>query len=358
MALIKRAQCATLRKPTALAILVSALGMIAPAFAELTSLSDNDLSEVDGAGIGLVFEDFVFSHEHDPSEDKVFRINGIKDSSGSDVQINVSQIYVARAGSNYGANLEGVNLGRLTNPYEIDLVDGNDIGLSNKTVLEFAAPTKVDAALGYDCLDPSAAAGSGTCSSRPASVGFENGERPDLGIELEINALGQNTTNLNVHAKSAVFDGSYLRLWGDDDRMAGAFQLNFYTPELEISTCDKQNEACGSSIKMRDFQLELALGQTFQPLYFGVDEVSGGLTLEIAKITHEYVNNISASGLSDGSAGGDEAYAFFEDYYTNPEYRSNIYVGELEIGGTSLGSAKIEGMQIQYLDVKLRDLAP
>ena len=31
-------------------------------FAELTSLSDNDLSEVDGAGVGLVMDNFVFSH--------------------------------------------------------------------------------------------------------------------------------------------------------------------------------------------------------------------------------------------------------------------------------------------------------
>lgn len=327
--------------------------------AELTSLSDNDLSEVDGAGIGLVMDDFAFSHGHSPSEDKIFRITGIKDSSGEDVVINVNQLYIARAGSNYGANIEGVNLGRLTNPYEIDLLNGDDIGLPGEAVLEFSAPKKVSLAEGYDCLDVNAVQGSGTCSSRPSSASWVNGERPDMGLELEITTASLGPKNLNFNVQSAVFDGSYLRLWGDENqnKMAAEFRLNFYTPQLEISTCSQVNQGCSSAIKMQDFQLELALGNTFQPLYIGVDNITGGLTLEISKITHEYINNINqASGVSDGSVQGDEAYAFFEDFYTNSAYRSNISVGNLDISGTSLGSSKVEGILIQYMDVKFRDL--
>lgn len=329
--------------------------------AELTSLSDNDLSEVDGAGIGLVMDDFAFSHGHAPSENKVFRITGIKNTTGEDVVINVNQLYIARSGSNYGSTIEGVNLGRLNNPYEIDLINGDDIGLQGKAVLEFAAPRKVEASLGYDCLDPSASQGSGTCSSRPSSSSWVNGERPDMGLELELNIGSQAPKNLNFNVQSAVFDGSYLRLWGDsnENKMAAEFRLNFYTPQLEISTCSQVNQGCSSAIKMQDFQLELALGNTFQPLYIGVDNISGGLTLEIAKITHDYINNISqTSGLSDGSTQGNEAYAFFEDFYTNPAYRSNLAIGNLDIGGTSLGSSKVEGVLIQYMDIKFRDLAP
>ena len=80
--------------------------------------------------------------------------------------------------------------------------------------------------------------------------------------------------------------------------------------------------------------------------------MTGGLTLEIAKITHQYIDNINlSSGVSDGTSQGDTAQAFFQDYYTNADYRSNLV-----IGGTSLGSSKIEGVLVQYLDVKLRDL--
>jgi len=331
------------------------------ASAELTSLSDNDLSEVDGAGIGLVMEDFVFSFGNDPANDKVFKITGLTSTSGESVVVNVNQLYIARSNSNYGTTLDGVNLGRLTNPYEIDLLDGDDIGLTGEAVLQLAAPTKVDASVGYDCLDTNAVAGSGTCSSRPSSASWVNGERPDIGLEMEVNVGVEAPRNMNINASSAVFDGSYIRLWGDEgtNKMAAEFRLNFYTPELEISTCSQVNQGCGSSMKMRDFELELALGNTFQPLYFGADSITGGLTIEIAKITHDYINNIDlGTGLSDGTVDGDAAFAFFQDYYTNPAYRSNIAVSDLNISGTSLGSSKVEGLLIQYLDVKFRDLSP
>jgi hypothetical protein len=326
-------------------------------YAEMQSLSDKDLSEVDGQGIGLVMDDFVFSHGHDTANDKVFRITGVTNKNGDPVTINVNQMYIARSGSNYGADLKGVNLGRLDNPYEFDLIDGDNIGLAGKSVLEFKAPEKVqDTLQGFDCL--TGAAG-GECSSRAETAEWR-GERPDIGLELEINEGGESS-NLNFNVSSAVFDGSYLRLWGDDDnkQMAAEFRLNFYTPQLEISTCAQSNQGCSSSIKMQDFQVELALGNTFQPLYIGVDNVSGGLTLEVAKITHQYIDNIDlTTGLSDGGQDGqgDAAYTFFEDYYTNEQYRSNIVVGNLDIGGTSLGESKIEGILIQYLDVKFRDL--
>jgi len=342
--------------------------MIAPVGfvnAELTSLSDNDLSEVDGAGIGLVMDDFVFSHGNDAANDKTFKISGLTNSNGEAVTVNVNQLYIARSGSNYGTDLEGVNLGRLDNPYEIDILDGDDIGLIGEAVLQLSAPTKVDLVDGYDCLDASAVVGSGTCSSRPAGTStsegiWDNGERPDMGLELELQD-GINTTNLNFNVSSAVFDGSYIRLWGDETeanngKMAAEFRLNFYTPQLEISTCSQSNQACGSSIKMQDFEMELALGNTFQPLYLGADTITGGLTMEISAITHEYIDNL-ADGSSDGSAAGDTAQAFFQDYYENDNYRSNIIIGDLDISGTSLGSSKIEGMLIQYLDVKFRDLA-
>ena len=337
------------------------IGLTSPINAELKSMSDQALSEVDGAGVGLVMDDFVFSHGHDLANDKIFRITGLTDQSGAPVTLNVEQLYIARAGSNYGSVLNPVNLGRLSNPFEIDLLNGDDVGLDGKAVLQLSAPTKVDVADGYDCLDAAAVQGSGTCSSRPSSVDWENGERADIGLELQVNVGVEAPRHLNFHAESAVFDGSYVRLWGDDSagKMAAEFRVNFYTPELEISTCTKLDEACGSAVKMKGFAFELALGNSFQPLYIGADSLSGGLTLELAQITHQYMSNIvPETGLSDGSANGDAAYAFFQDYYSNPEYRSNIAMTDLEIGGVSLGSARVEGMLIQHLDVKLRDLEP
>lgn len=349
MDFIRKTKIASLLIP--LAMVLSTVSL-----AEMQSLSDNDLSEVDGQGIGLVMDDFVFSHGHDTANDKVFRITGVTNKNGDPVTINVNQMYVANTDSDYGATLEGVNLGRLDNPYEIDLIDGDDIGLTGKTVLEFKAPEKVEnPALGFDCF--TGAAG-GDCSSRAKTAEWR-GERPDLGLELEINEGGE-TSDLNIHATSAVFDGSYLRLWGDDqNKMAAEFRLNFYTPQLEISTCSQANEGCTASIKMQDFQVELALGNTFQPLYIGVDSVSGGLTLEVAKITHQYLDKIDLATGQPADASdpeGQAAYDFFNDYYSNEKYRSNIVIGNLDIGGTSLGESRVEGILIQHLDIKFRDL--
>ena len=348
-------------------IIFSALLPLSYASAEMTSLSDNDLSEVDGAGIGFVMDDFVFSHGNDAGSGKVFKISGLNDSNGEPVSVTVNQLYIARADSDHGTNLNAVNLGRLSNPYEIDLLDGNDadVGVTDKAVLQFAAPSKVTTpGTGYSCVDPTLGIGSGDCLSRPAGVTtsegvWANGERPDMGLELEIQTLGSTAKNLNFHVKQAVFDGSYMRLWGDDNqKMAAEFRLNFYTPELEISTCTQANQACTSSVKMQGFQLELALGTTFQPLYISADNdpinPTGGLTLEISRITHEYINSLNA-GVSDNTSEGNAAEAFFTDYYGD-NYRSNIIVGNLNVGGTDLGSAKVEGMLIQYLDVKFRDL--
>ena len=75
---------------------VSALLMCSAAKAELASLSDNELSSVDGAGIGMVFEDFVFNAVTDASNGQSFKISGIKSTKGEDVDITVSQLYNSR----------------------------------------------------------------------------------------------------------------------------------------------------------------------------------------------------------------------------------------------------------------------
>ncbi|NES53796.1 hypothetical protein G3565_36390, partial [Escherichia coli] len=78
-------------------------------------------------------------------------------------------------------NLGPVNLGRLINPWRIDVVDGDGIGIPGKAVLELAASSMLGAGQGFDCLDPAAGAGSGTCASRPATADYI-GERADIGM--------------------------------------------------------------------------------------------------------------------------------------------------------------------------------
>lgn len=325
--------------------------------AEMQSLSETELSEVDGAGIGLVLEDFKFAHGTDVENGQIFKIGGIKNSAGEDVEIVVNQLYIAGAGSNYGETLGPVNLGRLVNPFSIDVRNGDDIGVPGKAVLEFAAPRMMDPTQGYDCLSTSAAAGSGTCASRPASAELPQGERPDIGLQLNVKVGDQQSANINIHAQSAVIDGSYIRLWGDNDRrqLVGQFKLNFYTPELSINACDQSTAVCGSRILMRNFALELALGNSLQPMYLDVDG-TGNFVLEVAKIRQPAAGEIGADGLRGSSDAA--TWDFYEDYYTNPDYRSNLTIGNLTVGNRDFGSGRIEGMLIQHLKIETKDLSP
>ncbi|WP_235937463.1 hypothetical protein [Marinobacter caseinilyticus] len=327
------------------------------AYAELQGLTESELSEVDGAGIGLVLENFKFAHGTDVDNGQIFKIGGLKSTDGRDVEIVVNKLYVAGANSNYGETLGPVNLGRLVNPFKIDVLDGNDIGVPNKAVLEFAAPEMVDAALGYDCLSAGAVAGSGSCASRPASAELPNGERPDIGLQMNLVVGEDPSANINIHAQSAVIDGSYLRLWGDNARkqMVAQFKLNFYTPELSINACKPDGSGCGSKILMQNFALELALGNELQPMFFDVDG-NGHFILEIAAIPTPQAGTIGSDGLRSSSDGA--AWDFYEDYYSNSEYRSNLTIGNLSVGDRDFGSARVEGMLIQHLKIETRDLAP
>ncbi|SFM79986.1 hypothetical protein SAMN04487963_0011 [Marinobacter zhejiangensis] len=324
--------------------------------AELESLTENELSTVSGAGIGLVLEDFKFAHGTDIDNGQVFKIGGIKSTDGQDVEIVVNQLYIAGAGSNYGETLNPVNLGRLVNPFSIDVVDGNDLGITDKAVLSLAAPTKVAATEGYDCMNTGAVAGSGTCSSRPMTADFA-GERPDIGLQMNITVGSNQSSNLNIHAQSAVIDGSYLRLWGDDERnqLAGQFKLNFYSPELSINSCSQDGSTCGSRIRMSDFALELALGNVYQPMFIDVDG-AGNFVIEVQAIAKPAAGSIGSDGLRASSDAA--TWDFYNSYYNNPEFRSNLSIGNFSVGDRDFGSARVEGMLVQYLHIQTQDLAP
>ncbi|MEQ9544394.1 MAG: hypothetical protein RIK85_00100 [Marinobacter sp.] len=330
-------------------------------WAELERMNDAELSEVDGAGLGVVLEAFKFSHGTDVpdasgEQARIFKIGGITSTDGQEVDITVNHLYISGSGSNYGENLSPVNLGRLINPYRIDVVDGNTIGVKDKAVLEFAAPALVDSTQGFNCISASAVVGSGPCSSRPAT-GDYIGERPDIGLQMNVAVGDDRSANINIHAVTAVIDGSYLRLWGDNDRrqMVGQFKLNFYSPELSIHACDPSGETCGSRVLLKDFALELAIGNELQPVFFDVDG-AGNFVVEVAAIRQPATGHIGADGLRESSNA--TTWDFYEDYYTNPDYRSNLRIGNFSVSDRDFGSMRVEGMLIQHLDIRTRDLAP
>ena len=77
-----------------------------------------------------------------------------------------------------------------------------------------------------------------------------------------------------------------------------------------------------------------------------------------------YMSNLPTDGKRESCADDScrAAWDFFNGYYTNPDLKSNLRIGSLQIGdinagGQDFGSARIEGMTIQYLKISSHDLA-
>lgn len=345
-------------------LVLSVASIAAPVMAsgDMEALSESEMAQVEGQGVGVVLEDFKFAHGTDEAEGNLFRFTGIQTSDGQDVEVTVDRLYIGGANSDFGQNLGNVNLGRLINPYKIQLRDGDELGQAQegKAVFEFSAPTKVPESEGYDCIS---GASGGTCSSRPADGDF-SGERFDIGLQTTINVGDAPAQNLNIHARSAVIDGSYIRLWGDDERnqLAGEIQANFYTPELAINACDQSGADCGDTIFFNDFLMELSLGNELQPMFFGVLGPNqtdlgepGNLRLEIRDITETLNPELIGDDGTRESSDGQE-WDRFEAYYTNPDFRSNIEVGQLQIGDQDFGSSRMQGVLFQKFEATTRAL--
>ena len=349
--------------------------------AELADLTESELSDVSGEGIALVFEDFQIEMKGEVMGGEVgndFKITGIKDQLGNDVNVAIGQYYLSGTGSNLGTALDGklVNLGRLNNPITIDVLDGNSLSAgtgswTDKSVLSIAMPTQVAAANGYDCTAASSNVGSGTCSSRPDNAdgnGF-HGERFDMGYR--INRQFTDSTkdvNLNFHAQSANMDGSYLRLWGSDasdsnQAMKMEIQMNFYASKLVFDSCDLDGvTACGEQVGFENFSMELALGDAkyYQPMTIDVTD-SGFLHIMVqplptpgdARVPQSTGGTIAADGKLAGSDA--TSWNWYNDYYTNGR-KTNISVSNLTVGGESFGSSSLQGLQIQYLEVTSHEI--
>lgn len=363
--------------------------------AELADLTESELSDVSAEGIALVFEDFQIEMKGEVMGGEVgndFKITGIKDQLGNDVNVAIGQYYLSGTGSNLGTTLDGklVNLGRLNNSITIDVLDGNSLSAgtgswANKSVLAIAMPTQVAAANGYDCTAASSNVGSGTCSSRPDNAdgnGF-HGERFDMGYR--INRQFANSTkdvNLNFHAQSANMDGSYLRLWGSDDSdindhaMKMEIQMNFYASKLVFNSCELDGStACGEQVGFENFSMELALGDAkfYQPMTIDVTD-AGFLHIMIQRLPKPGDSRIPSGSISsttgltplggfDPSTGGKpsggdadaELWNWYDDYYTNGR-KTNISISNLTVGSESFGSSSLQGLQIQYLEVTSHDI--
>lgn len=340
------------------------------AAAELVSLDDQQLGSVNGAGIGFVLEDFAFEAGTAVESGNRLDISGIKNSSGQDVVLSVSQFYVAGSGSNKGANVIGnpVNLGRLLYPYNIELVDGDTLGISDKAVFEYAAPQRLvgsgsgNKSMLVNQLEnrtesrfPGQPVAKGQRVDRVSGIDYSvlssrASEQADLGIRFDLEVAGARSQSLEAHATGFVTDGSYLRLWGENNEMVGNLAVNAYAKSLTFYACDANGANCGQNVTFGDFVLESELGWgQEQPVTFEVD-ASGNFTVEVGSIAGHCGSINSTGGCADAAG-----QAYYRDFYDNGP-RTDIHIGNVSVGSADFGSATVSNLQIQYLRATSRDL--
>lgn len=350
-------------------VLLPLLLMPLLAQAEMIEMADSELSKVDGAGIGFVGEGLVFD-----ATQATITINDITNGNGQNVPISVKEFYLAAVGSNKGASLNPVNVGRLAYPFALNLAKGEQLRSlrddgqwvqttpSNISVLELTFPAMMTSG-GNPCIQGFADAGS-TCSSRAS-------ERVDMGIRYDFQVAAGRKDILNFDFGELVMDGSYLRLWGDSSRaqLVGEARLNIYARTLELMSCDSVNSTCDTAAEQaaRTIYLtnsyanvSLGYGKT-QPLLFDVLS-NGQFVLELPNPVRD-PNNPTANVDTTTGIGKQRA----DDFYANAP-RTNVVIGNLNAGGTrpganqiptggyNFGRSEIKGLSFNYLKVSSYDL--
>ena len=349
--------------------LIAFLSFSVLAYSDLIPLNDSTLKQIDGEGIGVVLEDFVYEAGQQ-ANGGTFEISGLENSNGESVVFGISQFYVAGRNSNRGSNVinNPVNLGRLQYPYNIELRDGNNIGITDKAVLELAAPEKITDISYFQTSKETrverrfpgeqVATGQrvdGVTGFNESIFSTRDSEKADLGIRFDLEVAGNSAQSLGNYVKELAIDGSYVRLWGGDNRVEAEVNLNFYAKQVEFRACDALGNNCGDSVSFNNIGIEAQLGDgDFQPVTFEVTS-EGQFSFLVGSLEGKCSTN-STGGCVAGAAKDRLA----EYYETGPN--SNVYVENVRIGDAPIntvgnfGSSTISNFQIQYLEVTSHDL--
>ncbi|ABR85420.1 MULTISPECIES: hypothetical protein [Pseudomonas aeruginosa group] len=336
------------------AYLLAALLAAPFAHAEMTALDDEQLSDVQGAGIGFVLDNAMLD-----GNKATVAINGVTNTStGQNVPITVKELYLAATGSDKGSALAPVTLGRLNFPFKLNLAKGSVLTTQlddgrlvstlpdNADVIELAFPSLVNGAGGQPCIAGYAGAGS-NCSSRA-------GEKVDAGIRFDFGVTSTRTDVLNLDFSELAMDGSYLRFWGANARsqLVGEMRLNLYAKTFEIMSCGAGSPSCVSAaeqaartVYLTNAYASVALGYgKSQPLLFSVT-ADGNFTFELPKLT--------LANAADFYANAPRTSLVIENLNiggTRPGY------GQVPTGGYDMGRNEISGLSFNYLKVTSHNL--
>jgi len=95
-----------------------------PVRAELKSMTDAELSDTTGEGLGFALEDFAFT-----TKDAVTTFTGLENSENEEITAQWTDFYIYGEGSNYGSQLVTTDIGSYLHPWVFRSVRGGTDGL-------------------------------------------------------------------------------------------------------------------------------------------------------------------------------------------------------------------------------------
>lgn len=145
---------------------------------------------------------------------------------------------------------------------------------------------------------------------------------------------GATTTRrdfFSINLEGFTLNGAYLNLWGDSAGLQGEASLQAYADKLVIGGC--RNCTDGNRAVAKNLYFDINLGHaSLQPLSFSV-LADGELRLFLPGVT----------------------WANHQAFYQQVP-KSNISVGNLNIGGVDLGSQVVRGIRVDYLNMRTVNL--
>ena len=157
---------------------------------------------------------------------------------------------------------------------------------------------------------------------------------------------------MNIDITGMYVDGSYLRLWSRPDEngaleLSGNIKLSMYAEHIDIDVCRGVCLSDASVLNIDSLLLDLNVGYgEIQPVKFSATS-DGNFILELTAP--------DPSPLGVDTTDSAAMQQFYDDYYANAP-KSNVYIGNIQVGQNTVGETIVNGFRAQYLKITSMDL--